>query len=225
MIRSNEQRRAMFARMQNQFVHRTLDPFNVTEMDQDSDMDGIPLAIDVSPLGNMAMKSGMTPLGPIPIAQEDNDGDGVGDMADLNPDGNFADRMDAEVAPYIRPGMSERRDFGDRFAAGILRLWPGDGGEAPKTVLGSWAQNVGRLPLEERVAHMGEGFAAKVAGLYPGGDGVVCPNLEYRVAHMGEGFATKMAGLYPESRSELPLDMRMAHIGEGLAEKIARLWP
>jgi hypothetical protein len=195
MIQTDKQRRAMFARMgKNQFACRLLDPFCVTDQDMDFDRDGVPLPFDFSPLGNTVTQSGMTPFNTLPPVERTH----------LISSDTYADRMEQEIAPYIRSGVPEGRDFGDRLAAGLLKFWP-EGEHQPRTILGEWVQNVGNpeeqsVPfgdrLEEQVAHLGDGIEGRFAHL---GDGI-----EERFAHFGDGIATKIAGIYPRRERYIP---------------------
>lgn len=205
---NNDQRKAMFAR----FGHRMTNPYVVTPSNLDDiDGDGVPLALDINPMGNMALGTGLQVFGRSgSLNTGDRDLDGVNDMFDVNPNGSYAESIDRKM--MINPPViqTSKADFGDRLAAKMMRLYPNGKDSSP---------------LAQRMRHFGDGFGGSIARLWPE-PMRAGPSLEAKVAHLGDGLAYKISSLYPSSGSSRePLESRTARLGEGLAGGMARLWP
>jgi len=205
---NNDQRKAMFAR----FGQGMMNPYVVTPAHlSDIDGDDVSLALDINPMGNMALNSGLQVFGrPGSLNTGDRDLDGVNDMFDLNPNGSCAESMDRKMMVNPPVIAASKSDFGDRLAAKMMRLYPN--GEDSS-------------PLAQRMKHVGDGLGGSIARLWPDPVQNSVP-LEARVAHLGDGLAYKISSLYPSSGlSREPIESRTARLGEGLAGSISRLWP
>lgn len=205
---NNDQRRAMFARMKQTMTN----PYVVTPAQHaDIDGDGVPMVLDVNPLGNMAMGTGLQVLGrPGTVHTGDRDMDGVNDMFDINPHGSYADMVEYKTMMHPPVIQMHKPDVGDRLAEKMMRLYP-DGGDP--------------APIADKMKYLGAGLGNKVAGLWPDPIEYGTP-LHVKSAMLGDKLAMKMASLYPSPGPGMePLESRTARLGEGLAGGIARLWP
>lgn len=175
-FKNERQRKAVFAQLRGDF-----------------DMDGVPMAFDVNPLGNHAMGTGLQAFR-IPRMGRDMDRDTVSDRIDVNPHGNYARQMQQEFGGDIVPVRERRRlserasHMGEGLARGVSGLWPGGNYRAPP---------MQRRSIAERMSHSGEGMARGIANLWPGGRIGPGEPLEYKASRMGDGLARGMASLWP----------------------------
>ena len=198
---NDKQRKAMFANMNM--------PYG-SSMGIDDDHDNVPMVLDVNPLGNMAQGSGLqVAYGPPMRYIGDGDGDGVHDMLDLNPFGSYAEKLEAQMDLHP-PTRAPVRDYGDRLADNLVRLYPNGGEQAP---------------IAERMKYFGSGLGGGIATLWP--DRII-PNgepLEQKTARLGDNLGYSISRLYPVPSGSEPLERRVSRMGDGLAFNVARLWP